>query len=264
MLKLKKTVIFAVLLPILVSAMASLDTLEISPCDEAVVTIFGDLICLSANRGDIVVYSNFNPTATYGRSNTEKQILLNPAGLSLDEPGSILVLERDSRQILSFDRFLNCRKVLPLPDEIIFPRDFTVTSEHEWLLTDDFNDRIYRFTPESNRVSIWGSGYTAGPANLIRHREAVYVFLKEEKRLRRMSAYGILQKEFFIPDTIPTQFVFPLNNKLFALSGSKGVWLWQPEKNAIQISNLDKVIHVSQTDDLIIMIARDGTVLLRQ
>ncbi|RKY47689.1 MAG: hypothetical protein DRP86_07380, partial [Candidatus Neomarinimicrobiota bacterium] len=84
--------------------------------------------------------------------------LQEPAGLQLQFPSSVWVLDRSGKSFLEFDAALNYLGSLSLPSRIEDPMAFLILSDGRWLLADALNQKIWQFSPGFTTPVPWGTG----------------------------------------------------------------------------------------------------------
>jgi hypothetical protein len=240
------------------------DRLTIAPCDEAVINIFGDLICLSQDEGILRRYVNGNMASIFLSQDIKGKLTLqDPLRPILDGADNIYMLDAATNTIISWDRFLNIHSVTPLHENIISPVDFTVTSEHDWLIYDDFYGQILQVHSGNGFFTDWGDKPVSGDIKLYTVDNLVIIHLEDKNQVRVCDENGTSLNEFLLPQTLKVNKVFPLENLSFALRTESGIFIWKPKNNLLRyLTDLDNVIHVSHyQDNHYLLISQDGEVL---
>ncbi len=239
------------------------DTLHIAPCDEVAVTVFGDLICLSQNEGKLLRYVDGKLEHVYsGQDYANKISLQSPIRPVLDGTGVVYVLDEATNMIIAWDRFLNIRSITPLHKDIISPKDFTINSEHDWLIYDDFYGYILQIRPGEGFPSNWGDRPVSGNIKLFSVDRFVIVYHEDTKRLRICDENGTTLKEHPLPDKIDVSKIFILNATTFGLRAKDGVYIWKPDDHSLRyLSNLRDVIYLSHKKTSYVLINQQGAVV---
>ena len=239
------------------------DTLHVAPCDEVAVTIFGDQICLSQNEGKLLRYVDGKLQSVYsGQDYANKISLQSPVRPVLDGTGEIYVLDDATNTVFSWDRFLNIRTVTPLDKAILSPKDFTINSEHDWLIYDDFYGHILQIRPREGFPSNWGDRPVSGDIKLFSVDQLIIVYLEDKRLLRVCDENGTTLKEYPLPKNINVSKIFILNGKTFGLRSKDGVYIWKPEDTSLRyLSDLKDVVYLGRQKTSYILISQQGVVV---
>lgn len=236
----------------------------LAPCDEVVINIFGDQICLSRDEGVLRRYVNGKMMNIFTNQDlTGKLTIQDPLRPILDGADNIYVLDAATNTVIGWDRFLNIHSVTPLDEGIISPVDFTVTSEHDWLIYDDFHGQILQVHSGNGFFTDWGDKPVNGEIKLFALDNMVIIHLKNDSLVRVSDENGTTLNEFPLPKKLNTNNIFPLEELTFALDSDSGIYIWKPKKNILRyLIDLDNVIHVSRyQDNHYLLISQDGEVL---
>ncbi len=260
--KLSKRMILLCLLIGVLPAPAA-DTLQIALCDEAVMNLFGDIITLSRREGSLRRYVDDQLVYVFsGTALSNKLILQEPLRPVLDEPDKIYVLDAATAQIIAWDRFLNVHTTTPLHDDIISPAEFTVTSEHDWLIYDDFYNHIVQIHPNGHFPYRWSDKPVSGDIHLYTIGHYVLLYLKDYRQLRICDNNGTTLSEYLLPDSLDVLRMLPLNMQSVGLVCENGVYLWKPkEKSCRYLSTMQDVIFMHAEKSSYTLINRQGTVI---
>lgn len=239
------------------------DTLYIEPCDMAAVNIFEEIVCLSQESATLRTYAGDKLRDIYfSDENTSFPILQDPQQPVFDGADKIYLLDRASQIVFGWDRFLNIHSVTKLHDDIISPASFTVTSEHDWLIYDDFYGQILQIMPSENFQSVWGDKPVSGHLDLFSINDYVIIYLKDLSKIRISDVTGTTINEYALPGSIDVERLFPLNETSFALSGSGGVYIWKPLDNSLRyLSDMERIIHCSKIDNRYRLISQEGVMI---
>lgn len=243
--------------------LSAADTLYIAPCDEVVINIFGDQICLSQNEGKLERYVDGKLQHVYsGQDYANKISLQSPIRPVLDGTGEIYVLDDATNTVVAWDRFLNIRSITPLHEDILSPKDFTINSEHDWLIYDDFYGHILQIHPGEGFPANWGDRPVSGNIKLFTIDQQVIVYLEDVKLLRVCGENGTTLKEHHLPDNINISKLFVLNENTFALRSEDGVYIWKPEDDSLRyLSDLEDVVYLGRQNTSYILISQQGVVV---
>lgn len=240
------------------------DVLSFAPCDEVTVNLFGDIITLSKNEGILRRYVKGKLMNVFSSRDYASKISLNdPLRPILDEPDKIYCLDLASNTVISWDRFLNIHSITPLHEDILSPQAFTVTSEHDWLIYDNFYDQILQVHPGEKYLIEWGDKNVSGNIELLSVDQRVLIFFKDIQKLRFSDEEGRTLAEYAIPDSIKAHKIIPINkNSLYVISDSQ-VYIWKPIDNTFRyLIDLEGVIYAGQLQEkLHVLITKDGEVL---
>ncbi len=243
--------------------LSAADTLYIAPCDEVAINIFGDQICLSQNEGVLRRYVDGKMKNIFSSQNlTGKLTLQYPLRPILDGADNIYMLDAATNTVIGWDRFLNIHSVTPLHEDILSPIDFTVTSEHDWLIYDDFYGQILQIHPGDGFFTDWGDKPVNGEIKLFTLNNLVIVYLESDSLIRICDENGTTLNEFSLPKELKTSKIFPLEDLTFALRSETGIFIWKPEDDLLRyLSDLKNVVYLGQQDNSYIMISQQGAVV---
>jgi hypothetical protein len=233
-----------VLLIFIALSLQAADTLVIAACDEAVINHFGDIITLSRHDGVLRRYTGGKLENIFsGKSFSSKLILQNPLRPVPDDPDLIYILDAANGRVIAWDRFLNVHSITPLSRNINSPAEFTVTSEHDWLIYDRFNEQILQVHPNQHYLYRWGDKPVSGDLYMFNINQHVLLHLKDMKRLRICDDKGRSIREYDIPDSLQVRRVLSLNIDRIGLVCDDGVHIWEPDKKSCRfISPLGDVV----------------------
>ncbi|MCF7833470.1 MAG: hypothetical protein K9N05_07845 [Candidatus Marinimicrobia bacterium] len=240
------------------------DILTIAPCDKATVNIFGDIITLSDDEGILRRYVKGKLINVFSSNKYASKInLVEPLKPVLDEPDKIYLLDAANNTVISWDRFLNIRSITPLHKDILSPQAFTVTSEHDWLIYDDFYDHIIQIHPGEGYPTRWGDKSVSGEIDLFSFEQFVLIFLKNKKIIRISDEDGTSLNEFILPDSLNITQVFPLGRKTIGLANDKSLYIWKPESKMLRyLTDFENVIYFGPSqNNQYLLISQDGDVL---
>lgn len=251
---------FMILFPVSLSAA---DTLKIAPCDEAFTGIFNDLICLSRDKSVLRRYEKGILTAVYsGDESSSKPILADPLRPVPDGADNIFILDIGTNCVIGWDRFLNIHSITCLDDEIWSPGAFTVTSEHDWLIYDEFFGQIMQIHSGEDLYTLWGNRSVSGEIDLISFKRQVLIYLKDRQILRICNEEGKTLSEWSLPNELTINRIFPLNQKGFALCTESGVYIWKPEQASLRyLSDLSDVVFCGISGKSYILVDQKGVVV---
>ena len=240
------------------------DTLYIKPCDMVAVNIFDEIVCLSQESATLRTYTGATLRDIYfSDENTSFPILQDPLQPVFDGADRIYLLDRASQIVFGWDRFLNIHSVTKLNDDIISPASFTVTSEHDWLIYDDFYGQILQIMPSENFHSVWGDKPVNGNLELLSINDFVIIYFKDLSKIRVSDVNGTTVNEYALPGSIDVERLFPLNGMSFALSGPDGVYIWKPLDNSLRyLSDMKHVVHCSKIDKRYRLISQEGVMII--
>lgn len=213
---------FFFLIPVLAPGM----TFEYAETDP-----IGRLYLISARNGSIIRLSP-QDTLKKGNGTALMSHLQEPAGLQLQFPSSVWVLDRTGKTILEFDTDLNYLGSFALPSPIEDPIAFLILSDGSWLLADALTQKIWQFNPGFSAPVPWGTGpYFAiipPDLSLISDGNKIYCFSPAESIAWIADTQGQLLQLFQIPDSLGTQFLAGGRGNFIFLSGPKGTWMVSP------------------------------------
>jgi len=257
------SLILILLALVLAISLSASDTLYVAACDEVAVNIFGDQICLSQNEGKILRYVKGELKHVYsGQDYANKVGLQSPIRPILDGTGEVYILDEATNTVITWDRFLNIRSITPLHKNIISPKDFTINSEHDWLIYDDFYGDILQIRPGEGYPTNWGDRTVSGNVQLFSIDQYVIVYLEDTKLVRICDVNGTTLEEYHLPDETDVSKIFILSNHVFGLRAQDGVYIWKPEDKSLRyISNLKNVIYLGRQLSSYILISQQGVVI---
>jgi hypothetical protein len=239
------------------------DTLRIAPCDAAVFNGFGELITLSRNTGTLQRYRGDKLLGRYQGSGSGNKIFLQePLYPVTDDPDRIYLLDASQNTIIGWDRFLNLHSIIPLDGGIVSPADFTINSEHEWLIYDAFRQEIFQVYPGERFFQRWGDRSLSSAIRMHRDNANIIIHLRDRGRLRVCDRNGNTLDEFALPDSLAVSECFPLQRGRYALLCGKGVYVWDPLAGSCRfLSGLEDVIYVHAGEKHFTLINRKGMVI---
>ncbi|MBW6457936.1 MAG: hypothetical protein K0B52_02120 [FCB group bacterium] len=241
----------------------SADTLFIMPCDEAVINHFGDIITLSRREGVLHRYAGGQLQNVFsGKSFSSKLILQDPLRPVPDDPDKIYVMDAAAGTIVVWDRFLNLHTATRLHRDIVSPAEFIVTSEHDWLIYDRFQDQIHQIHPNQHFLHRWGDRQVSGDIRMFNVDRHVFMHLIDHARLRICDDNGRTLYEYDLPDSLHISRLIPLDLQRTALAGDAGVHIWEPKQKTCRfISPMEDVIYVQARNSTYTLISSRGTVI---
>lgn len=242
---------------------AASDTLQIAPCDEAAVNMFGDILCLSREAGTLRSYSNGKLLDIYRGENMPSQpILQDPGRPIFDGADLIYLLDRASNTVLGWNRFLDIHSITPLNDDILSPGAFTVTSEHDWLIYDDFMGQILQVHPGDNFYTRWGDVPVSSDIELFTTGSTVVIFQYDPALLRVCDINGTTLNEYPLPNSLNIERVFPFDDRSFGLANDTGTFIWKPKDASLRyLSDLKDPIYCGRSGASYILISQKGVVV---
>ena len=257
------SLISAIIFLLLAVTLNAADTLYIAPCDEVAVNIFGDQICLSQNEGKLLRYVDGKLQHVYsGQDYANKVGLQSPVRPILDGTGEIYILDDAANTVITWDRFLNIRSITPLHKDVISPKDFTINSEHDWLIYDDFYGHILQIRPGEGYPTNWGDRIVSGNVQLFSIDQYVIVYLVDMKLVRICDVNGTTLKEYHLPKDVDISKIFILNRNVFGLRVKDGVYIWKPEDTSLRyLSDLKDVIYLARQEASYILVNQQGVVV---
>lgn len=243
--------------------LSAADTLYIAPCDEVAINIFGDQICLSQNEGKLERYVDGTLQHVYsGQDYANKIDLQSPIRPVIDGTGEIYVLDDATNTVISWDRFLNIRSITPLHEDILSPKDFTINSEHDWLIYDDFYGHILQIHPGKGFPTNWGDRPVSGNIKLFSIGQQVIIYLEDLKLIRICGENGATLAEYPLPEDLDVIKLFVLDNNTFGLRSKNALFIWKPEDDLLRyLSDQKNVVYLGQQDNSYIMISQQGAVV---
>jgi hypothetical protein len=245
------------------SLLHGIDTLKIAPCDEVAVNLFGDLICLSRDEGILrrVVGGQTRDIFSSGDL-TYKMTLQDLQHPVLDGADKIYLLDEFNNVVIGLDRFLNLYSITPLHDRLLSPGAFTVTSEHDWLIYDDFYGQLWQIHPGEDFYTNWGDKTVSGDIELFSVDQVVIVYPVANKLIRIYDEEGTTLEEFSLPDSLKISRIFPVSRSVFGLQTDSGVFIWKPRDGSVRyLSDLKDVVHISRQGSAYMLITRDGVIV---
>ena len=255
--------IVAIITSTILAILSGADTLRIAACDYVSVNIFDDMVCLSAETGILRRYVDHKLQDVYTSDKRSTQPLLQMPGQPVfDGADRIYLLDMANNTVIGWDRFLNIHSITNLDDDIVSPGSFTVTSEHDWLIYDDFYSQILQIRPGGGFYSDWGDKPVSGHIDLYSFEEFVFIHLKDQHRFRISDVYGTTLKDYPLPDSIDVENIFPLKGKHFALVGNSGVYIWKPQLPSLRyLSDMTTAVYCKKTTDGYMLISQEGTII---
>lgn len=239
------------------------DTLKIEPCDEAVINLFDDIFTLSRSEGTLRRYQKGKLLNMYSGSNSANNIIIQePVRPVLAGPDKIYLLDAANNRIIAWDRFLNLHSITSLHKDIISASEFTVTSEYDWLIYDDYHQVILQVFPNENYPHRWGDFAVSGDIELHRLGQEVLIYLKERKRVHISDNNGTTLMEYAVPDSLDVQRIFSLGRNVFGLSCESGIYIWEPQKEMCRyLSNMPEPVFMKRENKVYTLINRQGLII---
>jgi hypothetical protein len=233
------------------------------PCDEAAINYFGDVITLSRQEGILRRYADGQLKQVFsGKSFSSKLILQNPLRPVHDEPDKIYVMDAAAGTIIAWDRFLNVHAATPLHRDIVSPADFMVTSEHDWLIYDRFQDQIHQIHPNQHFLHRWGDRPVSGDIRMYNVDRHVFIHLIDHQRLRISDDNGRTLHEYDLPDSLLVRRLIPLDMQRSALIVKEGVYIWEPKEETCRfLSPLEDVIYLQARNSSYTLISSRGMLI---
>ena len=145
---------------------------------------------------------------------------------------------------------------------MISPKAFTVTSEHDWLIYDDFNEQIFQVLPGEGFHTTWGDRSVSGNIELSALDHRVIVFLRDKNIIRICDESGTTLKEFTAPKDLKIRRLFPLPDGTFGISSQTGVFIWKPDDASLRyLSDLKNPVYAGVQNNAYILIDQNGDVI---
>jgi len=201
----------------------SYDYAEIDPMNR--------LYMLSVREGVIIRHA---PEGTLKRGDGPAFMsrLQEPAGLQLQFPSSVWVLDRSGKSFLEFDAALNYLGSLSLPSRIEDPMAFLILSDGRWLLADALNQKIWQFSPGFTTPVPWGTGqdFAVIPPDLslMGDGNRVYCLSPAESLAWITDTQGRLLHKIHIPDSLDIRHLAGGWKDFLFISGPGGTWMLIP------------------------------------
>ena len=229
----------------------------------AAVNMFGDLVCLSQETGTLRLYIQDELQDVFqSNENSSAPILQKPGQPVFDGADLIYLLDRAGQRIFAWDRYLNIHSITDLNDNIISPASFTVTSEHDWLIYDEFSGQILQILPGEGFYNDWGNEPVSGEIELFAINDYVIVYLKDMTKIRISDINGKTLYTYKLPDTLSVYRLFPLDDLSFVLTGPAGVHIWKPRSSfLLSLFDVKNVIHCSKTRTGYRLITQEGVII---
>ena len=237
---------------------------NIGSWDEIAVNSFGELITLSKNRSELgrfradTLINSFTDNALGTRLSLE-----DPLKPIIDDPDRIHLLDMGTRSIITWDRFLNLHAITPLHEDIISPTAFTVTSEHDWLIYDEFSELIFQVHAGENYPQEWGVDILSQNIELYALEKKVLIHERDTQTLTLCDENGVTLLQGVFADSLNVFRVFPLTTENIVLSCEKGLFLWKPQdKDLRYLSDIKNPIYIENLNETVFkVITRDGEIL---
>lgn len=253
----------AILIIMMSTGLQAADTLRIAPCDFVSTNIFGDMICLARETGSLRRYVNDKLVDTYQSDQRSDQPLLQQPGQPVfDGADRIYLLDKANNTVIGWDRFLNLYSVTDLDDDIVSTSAFTVTSEHDWLIYDDFYGQILQILPGERFHTTWGDKPVSGSIELMTYNDLVIIHQIDPAILRIADVNGTTLQEYALPQDINVERIFPLSGSSFALAGTSGVFIWKPGDQSLRyLSDMKNTVYCQTYKNAYRCISREGVVI---
>lgn len=159
-------------------------------------------------------------------------LLRSPAGLQIQYPSSVWVLDRPGRTVIEFDMKLNMLGQFPIPSVIEEPGAFLILDDGRWIIADFLNEKIWQMIPGVQSPASWGIGSDLKiiPSDL----QMIRLEGKSSRQVMLMSvsrsavwitdSRGLVFEELAIPDSINVENPAGGDDKSCFLSGKSGTW----------------------------------------
>lgn len=236
---------------------------KIAACDELMINAFGEIITLSNDRNELQRYKNLNLINSFKDDALGSKLSLeDPLKPVSEDPDMIHILDMGNRSIITWDRFLNLHSITALHENIISPSAFAVTSEHDWLIYDDYREQILQIHSGESYPLIWGSKNYSSDIELFSIQERVLIHQKDMNILSIADEDGHTIIDYNMPDSLKIERIFPINLNEIAILSSKGLFLWKLPQNSLRyLSNTKNVISVDRySKSSLRVITRDGVI----
>jgi hypothetical protein len=162
-----------------------------------------------------------------------------PAGLQIQFPSSVWVLDRLNRTILEFDMKLNFLTVVTLPEKIEEPGAFLILEDGSWLIADWQNEKIWQLRPGFSLPIPWGMGsdltYIPSGLRMIRNEKRIYLFSAEASIAWIADTQGRVLRRIDLPDSLKSRYPAGGREDVFFVSGPAGTWMLAPGRDPEKI-----------------------------
>ncbi len=236
---------------------------NIGSWDEIAKNSFGELIALSMHRNELGCFRADSLINTFTDNALGAKISLeNPLKPVIEDPDRIHLLDTGTRKIITWDRFLNLHTITPLHEDILSPSAFTVSSEHDWLIYDEFREQVVQIHSGEIYPQVWGSKNFAPDIELFSIKDMILIHEKSKNKLIICDNIGNALNEFGIPDSISVSRLFPLTEQGFILTSNNSIFLWKPHSDLLRyLGDIEHVIYVDQpSTSAYRVITRDGAI----
>lgn len=224
---------------------------------------FGEIFTLSKNRHELQRYKDLVLINSFKDNGLGSKLSLeDPLKPISEDPDMIHILDAGTRTIITWDRFLNLHALTPLHQNIISPSAFALTSEHDWLIYDDYREQILQIHSGESFPLTWGSKNYPSDIELFSVKNRVLIHQKYMNILSFADENGKTIKDHILPDSLNIERIFPLNLNEIAILSTQGLFLWKlPEKSLRYLNNTKNVISVDRfSKSSLRVITRDGAI----
>ena len=170
-------------------------------------------------------------------------LLRSPAGLQIQYPSSVWVLDRLGRTVIEFDMKLNMLGRIPIPSVIEEPGAFLLLDDGRWIIADHFNEKIWQLIPGVQSPASWGSGTDLKiiPHDLqmirldSRSRRQVMLMSVSRSALWITDSRGLILEKYLIPDSIKVENLAGGDDLSIFVSGLSGTWCFSSSDSPCKI-----------------------------
>ncbi len=262
--KFVKIIIVSILF--LTNMQGQVNNISIGNCDEIVRDSFGNFYTLNISAGFLEKYSqNYELLCQFNVNSGNQSVFVSPKNINIVEPDIIYILDDQELKIVEFDEYLNFIQEIDLPKDFIYPSEFIVLSNRDWLIYDEFQKEIFRIKPGENISQSWGDEKVKHFLNervkLKYMNGMIYMFMKKNNKLLVINDAGMVKIEIKMNNNFNMKKLLNVDSNNVIFTDNEKVFSWNLRENTIDtLSNYSDIIFFTKKNKNI-MIDNRGKII---